>query len=111
MFRQILIPVSSHITKVDRVLTERHRYDEIRCLCINQLAFIWTEGSTTEVDLNKKIDSFLEGDLEDGAEVLSALWEILNSGNISPPLNTSPHVSPSQFFLLPGAHGDTYFAR
>jgi len=79
------------------MLTERHRYDEIRDLYAHQLASVWMEDSTTEetrVRIEEKIDSFYEGDLEHAADVLSALWEILNKdGDITAPSNTSPAVS------------------
>lgn len=103
--------MSGHITKVYHILSEKRRYEEIRSLYINQLAFVWSEGSATEINLDKKIDSFFEGDLEDGAEVLSALWEILNrGGNINAPSNASPSVSQIRFSSLPASHGNVHFA-
>ncbi|KAF9641806.1 hypothetical protein BDM02DRAFT_3203210, partial [Thelephora ganbajun] len=41
------------------------QYDEIRSLYIEQLGFVWMEDSTTETtraSVDKKIDSFVEGD-------------------------------------------------
>ena len=88
---------------VDYILTERRRYDEIRDLFIDQLAFIWMKDSTTETtraSVDKKIDSFFEGDLEHAAETLSALWEIANrDGDIKAPSNDSPVVSLSHCLL------------
>ena len=79
------------------MLTERSRYDEIRGLYIDQLAFTWMEDSTTETtraSVDKKIDNFVEGDLEHATEMLSALWEIANKdGDIKAPSNASPAVS------------------
>ena len=87
------------------MLTEGHRYDEIRNLYVDQLAFVWMEDSTmeaTRISVDKKIDSFAEGDLEYAAEMLSALWEIANKdGDIKAPANTSSTVSPFRFRLLP----------
>ena len=79
------------------MVTESHRYDEIRSLYTDQLAFTWMEDSTTEktrASVDKMIDSFVEGDLEHATEMLSALWEIANkSGDIKAPSNISPAVS------------------
>ena len=61
------------------------------------------EDSTTEVTragVNKKIDSFVEGDLDHATEILSALWEIANKGDditVVPPSTSSPVSS-----FLPG---------
>jgi hypothetical protein len=50
------------------------------------------EDSTTETtraSVDKKIDSFVEGDLEHATEMLSALWEIANKdGDVKAPSNT-----------------------
>jgi len=79
-----------------------HRYDEIRNLYIDQLVSVWMEDSTTEatrIGVDEKIDSFYEGDLEHTAEVLSALWEIVNKdGDITPPSSTSLSVSRFLFY-------------
>jgi len=84
--------------------TERRRYDEIRNLYIDRLAYTWMEASTAETtraNVNKRIDSFVEGDLEHATEMLSALWEISNKdGRIGAPSNTPPAVSPFRFCLL-----------
>jgi hypothetical protein len=86
-------------------IDEGHRYDEIRGLYIDQLAFVWMEDSTTETtraSVDKKIDSFVEGDLEHATEMLSALWEIVNTdGDIKAPSDTSSTVTPVRFYLLP----------
>jgi len=80
------------------------RYDEIRKLYIEQLAYVWMEDSTTEAtraSVDKKIDNFVKGDLEHAAESVSALLEIANkTGDIAAPSKTSPAVSPFSFFLL-----------
>ena len=94
---------AGYATKVGYMLTERHRYDEIRNLYIAQLAHVWMEDSTTEatrVSVDKKIDDFVKGDLEHAAESVSALLEIANkTGDIAAPSNTSPTVSSFRFFL------------
>ena len=86
-----------YATEVDRIPTERHRYDEIRSLYVNQLAFILAQDSTTEetrAGVDEKIDSFYEGDLEHATEALSALWEIVNKdGIIAAPSSTPSTVS------------------
>jgi hypothetical protein len=86
-------------------IDERHRYDEIRSLYVDQLASVWMEDSTTETtraSVDKKIDSFVEGDLEHATEMLSALWGIINGdGDIKPPTDISSAVSPVWFCLLP----------
>jgi hypothetical protein len=65
---------------------------------------MWMEDLTTEatrVSVNKKIDNFVEGDLEHATEMLCALWEIANTdGDIKFPLNTLPAVSLFRFWLL-----------
>ena len=76
---------------------ERCRYDEIRSLYVQQLAYIWVDDSTdaTRTSIDKKIDSFVQGDLEHAAETVSALWKIVNEdGDIKTPTNTTPAVSP-----------------
>ena len=79
------------------MLIEGCRYDDLRNLYIEQLASVWMEDSTTETtraSVDKKIDSFVEGDLEHATDLLSALWEIVNKdGDIKAPSNTSPAVS------------------
>ena len=95
---------AEHIATFDCMLIGRHRYDEIRSLYVDQLAHIWMEDSTetTRASVNKKVDSFAEGDLEHATEMLSALWEIANKdGDVKAPANTSQAVSPFQFHLLP----------
>ena len=69
----------------------------MRNLYIKQLASDWMEDSTTEmtrISVDKKIDSFGEGDLEYATEILSALWEIVNKdGEIVAPSKIMPAVS------------------
>ena len=87
------------------MLIERCRYDDVRSLYVDQLAFTWLEDSTTEAtraNVDKKIDSFVEGDLEHMMEMLSALWEIVNKdGDVNAPTNTPSTVRLFRFRLLP----------
>ena len=82
------------------------RYDEIRSLYVDQLVSAWTQDSTTEattVSIDKKIDSFGQGDLEYATEIFSTLWEIVNKdGEIKAPSTTSPASRRVWFYLLPG---------
>lgn len=56
----------------------------------------------TGANVDEKVESFAEGDLEHATEILSALWEIANKdGEIKAPENTSPAVSQFRFCLLP----------
>ncbi|KAF9643565.1 hypothetical protein BDM02DRAFT_3132344 [Thelephora ganbajun] len=56
----------------------------------------------TCASVNKKIDNFVEGDLEHAAEMLPALWEIANKdGNITGPSKTTPAMSVFRFCLNP----------
>ena len=97
------------------MLTEGHRYDEIRNLYVDQLAFVWMEDSTmetTRISVDKKIDSFAEGDLEYATEMFSALLEIVNKdGDVTAPSNTSPTVSYSRFSLFPALCRSFYFVQ
>ena len=76
---------------------ERRRYDEIRSLYVQQLAFNWMADSTTTLirtSVREKISCFAEGDLEHATEVLSELLEIASEdGDIEAPASTSPAVS------------------
>ena len=57
---------------------------------------------TTKARVNKKIDSFVKGDLDYATEVLSTLWEVVNKpGNIKAPWGFTPVVSHFRFYLLP----------
>ena len=80
------------------------RYDEIRDLCIEQLAFTWLEDSTTEAtreSVDEKIDLFATGKLEYAKEVVFALLEIAAEGNdVTSPADASHAVSLSRFRLL-----------
>ena len=62
------------------------------------------EDSTTEAtraSVDKKVDSFVEGDLEYATEILSTLWEIAyQDRDVKAPANTSSAVSQFQFYLL-----------
>lgn len=76
---------------------EDNRYDEIRNLYVEQLAFDWMEDSTTEMiraRVETKIDNFAKGDLEHATEILLTLLEIANNdGDVEAPANTSFTVS------------------
>ena len=80
------------------------RYDEIRNLYIEQLAYVWVEDSTTEAtraSVEKKIDDFVEEGLEHATEMLCALWEIVDrEGDVTAPVDASPTVSPFHVYLL-----------
>lgn len=90
------------------MLTERHRYDEIRNLCVDQLASAWMEDSTTEAtraSVDKMIDSFVDGGLDHATEMLSALWDILTTeGDIKAPPEPQKSVSPSGIASFPTLH-------
>ena len=61
-------------------------------------------ADATRVRVEKKIDSFVEGDLEHATEMFSALWKIANKdGNITAPSNSSPAVSSLFACILPSA--------
>ena len=80
----------------------------MRCLYTNQLASVWMNDSTrsTRASFDKKIDSFVKGELEYAKEMLSALWEIVNKdGDITAPSYASPAVSLSHPCLLPSYAG------
>ena len=82
------------------------RYDEVRKLYVDQLAYIWVGDSTEAIRtaVEKKVDSFVEGDLEHAAEAISALWTMVNQdGEIKAPTSTSSPVSPFLACLLPQA--------
>lgn len=102
----------SHTYRRRQHTDRRCRYNEIRSLYIEQLAFNLMEDSTTETtraSVEKKIDSFVEGGLEHTAEVLSTLWEILNKdGDVKPPSNVI--VSSPQFPTL-RLMGGTHFCK
>jgi hypothetical protein len=82
------------------LLMEKYRYSEIRYLYVNQLAYTWAGDSTaaTRLNVEKKIDSFVEGDLEHATEAFTTLWKIANKdGNVAAPPNALPAVSPPRF--------------
>ena len=83
----------------------RCRYDEIRKIYVEQLAFIWVEDSTTEntrTRVEKRVCSFVEGDIDHAVETLAALWEIAsNDEDVTSPANTPLVVSSFLFCLLP----------
>jgi len=73
------------------------------------------EDSTREATLvrvDEKVDSFYEGDLEHAAEVLSALWGIVNKdGDITTPSSASPAVSRSLFWPSPSVILDAHLEQ
>lgn len=84
------------IIKVESLLIEGCRYDEIGSLYAQQLGYTLVEDSTeaTRTSVDKKINTFVQGDLEHAAEMVSALWKIVNEDtDITPPTNTVPAVS------------------
>ena len=77
-------------------MIKRCRYDEIRNLYVEQLAYIWLEDSTEAMrtSIDGKIDSFFEGGLEHATETVSALWGMAKrDGNIKSPSGLSSAVS------------------
>jgi len=87
------------------MLTGKCRYNEIRSLYIQQLAYAWIEDSTMETtctNVEEKVKSFAEGDLEHATDIISALWEIANKdGEIKAPANTPSAVSSFHFHPFP----------
>ena len=59
------------------------------------------EDSTAEkirAEFEKKVDSFVEGDLDHAAELLSAFWEVANKDeDVNVTRNPGPAVSLSRF--------------
>ena len=99
------------VTSYSRLLIGPYRYAEIRSLYVEQLAHVWVGDSAnaTRVRVEKKIDSFVEGDLEHATETLSSLWKIANKdGNITAPSNSSPAVSSLFACILPSATCGAY---
>ena len=82
------------------------RYDEVRNLYIQQLAFAWLEDSTagaTRASVDKQIGIFAQGELAHGGEVVFELFKIANGDDDVPsPASISSAVSSSQFYFLPG---------
>lgn len=78
---------------------EIYSYEDVRKLYLERLAFAWMEDSTmevTRVNVERKIDSFVEGDLDHAAETLSELWEIASKdGDVKPA--TSDPVAPVSY--------------
>ena len=71
------------------------RYDEIRNLYVEQLAYVWVQDWTedTRTSIEKKLDSFVEGNLEHATGMVSALWGVLKKdGEIMGPSSTLPAV-------------------
>jgi len=87
---------AGYITKLDYLLTESHRYDEVRKLYVEQLAHVWMKDTTETIhaSVDRKIDCFVDEGLEHATETLSALWKIANKGgDAKAPANTSSVVS------------------
>ena len=92
------------------MLTWRPRYDQIRDLYTHQLASVWMEDTTdtTRASIDKKIDSFVRGELVHAEEMLSTLWEVMGQpGDITALSNFLParFVSPSPSLV---SHGDAH---
>ena len=89
------------------MLTGRHRYDQIRDLYAGHLASVWVGDptETTRASFDKKIDSFVKGELEHVTEMLSTFWDVINkSDDITIPSN-SPYVLALISLML---HGGTH---
>ncbi|KAF9785408.1 hypothetical protein BJ322DRAFT_828220 [Thelephora terrestris] len=92
--------IRSQLTKCDIVGETfsrfASRYDEIGNLYLEQLAFAWTEDSTTaaiSASIDEKFDSYGEKSLEHATEIIIALLEIANKDDkVKPLANTSPEV-------------------
>lgn len=83
---------------------ERYRYDDVKNLYAEQLAFIWMGDSTkgtTRASVKEKIQNFARGDLDHATEMLSAFWAIANNDE---GVVTSARVLPivSSFMILVG---------
>ena len=66
---------------------------------------------TIRANFEKKIDSFVEGDLEHATEMLCALWKTANKdGNIGAPSTTQSNVRPFLFFSFPVLSEGTHFS-
>ena len=81
------------------------RYDEVRNLYIQQIAFAWLEDSTagaTRASVDKQIGIIAQGGLAHGREVVFELLKIANGDDdVTSPANTASAVSPSQFTFSP----------
>lgn len=79
------------------LITESYRYDEIVNLYVGHLVYVWVEDPTeaTCANVEKKIDSFAEGNLEHATEMLSAFWKTISKDEGVKALpETPPPVSP-----------------
>ena len=82
--------------QVELLLIKERRYDEIRNLYVEQLAYMSVEDLTeaTRTRIEKKIESLADGDLEHAAETVSALWgSVKGDGDLKAPLSTLSPVS------------------
>ena len=64
------------------------RYDEIRNLYVEQLAYVWVQDRTedTRTSIEKKLDNFVEGNLKHAMGTVSALWGVVKKdGEIMDP--------------------------
>jgi len=73
------------------------------------------EDSTTETtraSVDRRIDSYVDGDLEHATDVLSTLWEIVSrDGEIKAPSSTPSSVSPFRTCPPPGViRGSAHFS-
>ena len=94
------------VTKAYRQLTRKCRYAEIRSLYVDQLAFLWVGDKTEAIrtGVEKKINSFSEGDLGHATEMVSVLWRVANKDeNVTAPSSALSAVSPFPVCFLPSA--------
>ena len=102
-FSRFVSKCVKHVVQVETFLMENCRYDEIRNIYVQQLAYVWVEDSTTATgtSIEEKIDAFVQGDLEHAAEMVSELWKIVNGDeDVKAPSNTAPAVSPLRIRFL-----------
>ena len=74
---------------------------------VERLAFAWMDDSTTETireSFEKKVCSFVDGDLDHAVEMLSALWDIATNDEdvTAPESGALSTVSSFQLFFLSG---------
>ena len=111
-FQQICISVRQERHYSGLYTDEGRRYDEVRNLYIEQLAFRlvdYSTASTTRSMVKTKIASFVEGNLGHASEVLCALLEIgAGDGEITAPKHPLSKVS---FTSAPAAWSAYFITR
>ena len=86
-----------HYVQVEDSLIGGCRYEEIRCLYVKRLAYIWVEDWTGDIrtKIENKIDDFIGGDIQHAVEMVSALWKVVNEdGDIESPPSFPVTVGP-----------------